>query len=83
MPSMITASFHPKVAIRIAQNGGRMNCPNAVPVFTTPVIIPRRRSNHRAMTESVTTSCVAMPALMNSPNRTNICQTSVTWLIIA
>ena len=53
--------------MRSAVNGGSAICPVAVPTFATPVIIPRRRTNQRAMVERVATSWVLIPTPMKEP----------------
>ena len=64
--------------MRSAVNGGSAICPVAVPTFATPVIIPRRRTNQRAMVERVATSWVLIPTPMKSPKSAKRCQGSPT-----
>ena len=75
-PSTSTALRHPRPTIRSAVSGGSTIWPVAVPTFTTPVIVPRLRSNQRAMVESVTTSWVLRPSPMKIPNSATSCQGS-------
>ena len=51
--------------------------------MTTPVIIPRRRSNQRATVDRVTTSWVLKPMPMNSAYTANSCQGAFTSPISA
>ena len=64
--------------MRSAANGGSSICPVAVPTFAIPVIIPRRRTNQRAMVERVATSWVLIPIPMKRPKSTKRCQGSPT-----
>ena len=59
--------------ISSAVNGGSTIWPVAVPTLTTPVIIPRRGPNQRAMVDSVTTSWVARPSPRKIPNSATSC----------
>ena len=45
-------------AMRAAAIAGTSTWPIPVPTFAIPVMVPRRRTNQRAMVESVTTSWV-------------------------
>ena len=78
IPRARAAPRQPRPAMRSAANGGSSICPVAVPTFAIPVIIPRRRTNQRAMVERVATSWVLIPTPMKRPKSTKRCQGSPT-----